>query len=292
MATYVGTDANNNADTSFFQHAVGLEGNDNLHDGYGLQTQTLEGNEGNDYLYFYVGTGSAFGSIYGGNGSDALWGVNGSDYIEGGSGNDYIDANWVSYTNADSDELYGGGGTDGIYGRGGDDFIYGGNGDDKGSFLAAGASTYSTNTLVSYTGGLYGGDGNDYIDGGNGNDDIYGGLGNDILHGDDGADTFFFDTALGPTNVDLIKDFEVGLDKMALSLTIFTGITGTAGSPLSNGQFFLGKSAHDHNDHIMYNEKNGKLFYDDDGQGGDSKVLIARLDKHLDLHASDFVLVT
>ena len=54
--------------------------------------------------------------------------------------------------------------------------------------------------------------------------------------------------------------------------------------------FFIGKKAHDGNDTIIYNAKNGKLFYDD-GQGGHAKVQFALLDKHLDLHNSDFIVV-
>ena len=120
---------------------------------------------------------------------------------------------------------------------------------------------------------------------------LAGGLGNDILEGGSGADTFLFDVALGINNIDTVKDFDPGVDKIALSLTIFTGVGGVAGGSLSNGQFRLGNSAHDRNDHILYNAKNGKLLYDPDGKNGERKVQIAVLDKHLDLHASDFTLV-
>ena len=135
---------------------------------------------------------------------------------------------------------------------------------------------------------LTGGDGNDALYGGSGDDQIHGQLGNDILVGGQGADTFFFDTALdGANNVDTILDFEVGVDKIALLPSIF----GAIGTSLSKGEFFLGNKAHDKNDHIIYNEKNGKLFYDDDGKGGDAKVQIATLDKHLDLTHHDFQLI-
>ena len=110
MTTYIGTDLNDRKDVTGDQHAAGLEGNDNLDDGYNGPGETLEGNSDNDYLFFY---NSAAGSIYGGNDNDALLGASGSDYLEGGSSNDYLDGNYVSETNADNDELYGGGGTDG-----------------------------------------------------------------------------------------------------------------------------------------------------------------------------------
>ena len=134
---------------------------------------------------------------------------------------------------------------------------------------------------------MNGGDGNDTMSGGDGNDLIHGGLGNDTLSGDDGADTFFFDTALSATNVDTILDFEHKVDDIALSQAIFTAI----GTTLSKGEFFIGSKAHDGNDHIIYNAKNGKLFYDDDGKGGDAKVLFAVLDDHLHLKVHDFLMV-
>ncbi len=116
--------------------------------------------------------------------------------------------------------------------------------------------------------------------------------GNDILRGDDGADTFFFDTALDPaTNVDTILGFEHKIDTIALSLTIFTGISGAAGDTLSKAQFYAGKKAHDKSDRIIYNEKNGKLFSDDNGNHKGHKELIAILDKHLHISHGDFDLV-
>ena len=44
-----------------------------------------------------------------------------------------------------------------------------------------------------------------------------------------------------------------------LSQAIFTGSHITDGT-LSRGEFLNGKKAHDGNDTIIYNEKNGKLF--------------------------------
>ena len=102
-----------------------------------------------------------------------------------------------------------------------------------------------------------------------------------------GADTFFFDTALGATNVDHILDFEHKVDHIALSQAIFTAV----GTSLSKGEFFIGKNAHDGNDHIIYNKKNGQLFYDHDGKGGDAKTLVAVLDNHSKLDFHDFLVV-
>ena len=95
------------------------------------------------------------------------------------------------------------------------------------------------------------------------------------------------DAALSATNVDTILDFEHKVDDIALSQAIFTAI----GTTLSKGEFFIGSKAHDGNDHIIYNAKNGKLFYDDDGKGGDAKIQFALLDDHLKLNHNDFIMV-
>ena len=90
---------------------------------------------------------------------------------------------------------------------------------------------------------INGGAGNDNIDGGSGNDKIHGQLGNDILRGGDGADQFFFDTALGAANIDFVRDFERGVDKIVLSQATFTSSHITDGT-LSRGEFYIGKKAH------------------------------------------------
>jgi Ca2+-binding RTX toxin-like protein len=60
---------------------------------------------------------------------------------------------------------------------------------------------------------LLGGAGNDRIDGRGGDDVIDGGAGNDILAGGAGADTFVFKE--GDAGVDVIIDFQVGIDTLA-----------------------------------------------------------------------------
>ena len=52
---------------------------------------------------------------------------------------------------------------------------------------------------------------------------------------------------------------------------------------MSKGEFFIGSKAHDGDEHIIYNAKNGRLFFDDDGKGRDAKVPFAVLDDHLHL---------
>jgi hypothetical protein len=93
---------------------------------------------------------------------------------------------------------------------------------------------------------------------------------------------------MATNNIKHIRDFDIGTDKFGLSPALFPEIGGN----LSNGEFLVGKQAHDRNDHLIYNADNGRLFYDVDGKGGDAKELIAVLHKHLDLHASDFLVVS
>ncbi len=136
---------------------------------------------------------------------------------------------------------------------------------------------------------LKGGSGDDVLNGGTAKDILSGGAGNDKLKGAAGNDTFLFDTALnGATNVDLIVRFIHGHDTIGLEHSIFSVIPL---GHLSAGAFHIGRHANDASDHIIYNQAQGKLFYDDDGNGPDGKTLFAVIDNHTTLSASDFVIV-
>ena len=160
-----------------------------------------------------------------------------------------------------------------IYGINGDDTligesdghtqIYGGEGGDRLAYT--GASTAK----------LYGEDGDDQLDGG---------ANNDLLSGGDGADLFAFVTILGADNVDRIVDFEPGVDHIAVTETSMPAV----GTKISKGEFREGSSAKDKSDHILYDAKHGKLFYDEDGKGGAGKVLFATIQKNLDIDHHDF----
>lgn len=136
---------------------------------------------------------------------------------------------------------------------------------------------------------LIGGAGNDSIDGGSGNDTIYGGLGKDTLIGGSGSDRFVFDTALGSTNVDVIKSFSKTSDKIWLESDIFTALGGS----VDNGEFRRNTSgnAQDANDFIIYESDTGKLFYDADANGAGAKVQIATLDKNLTITFANFEII-
>ncbi len=258
----------------------------------------VEGGRAGDYLFVAAAGNDGFASIYGGQGADLAFGGQIADSIYGGGDDDLLMGGLFNLlpaggraTHAEpsgNDVLDGGAGNDAIYGFDGADAIFGGDGHDAMIVITVANAPFLGGGTRTILAGLYGGDGNDFIDGGRGNDDISGGGNADILNGGDGTDRFHFDATLDKiNNVDTILDFAVGVDKIALSQTIFAAI----GPKLSNGEFYLGGRAHDGSDRIVYKESKGKLFYDEDGQGGDPKVLFALLDKHLDLHASDFVMV-
>ena len=60
---------------------------------------------------------------------------------------------------------------------------------------------------------------------------------------------------------------------------------------MDKAEFFVGSKPHDKSDRIIYNAKNGDLFFDHDGKGGDAKVLFAVLDDHLHLKVGDFLMI-
>lgn len=125
---------------------------------------------------------------------------------------------------------------------------------------------------------LSGVQGADTIRGGDGGDLINGGLGRDFLFGDDGKDSFVFDTALAG-NFDHFGDFRPADDSIRLEDTAFQWTGQTLGT-LKQSEFkVIGNGqAVDANDHILYNQNTGSVFYDVDGAGGQSAVLFAIAD--------------
>lgn len=133
--------------------------------------------------------------------------------------------------------------------------------------------------------------GNDRLDGGRGDDSLNGGAGNDMLRGDVGRDTFVFNAALnGKTNVDVITDFSVTDDTIALDHHIFKGL---APGILSGAAFEdIGSGAPGPGHRILYDGGKGDLYFDRDGSGNAHEaVKFAHLDNHAHLVAADFLVV-
>lgn len=122
---------------------------------------------------------------------------------------------------------------------------------------------------------LIGGIGNDILNGGIGNDRLFGGIGNDRMTGGLGNDTFYFDARLVSGNRDIITDFNVGNDRIALENAIFTRVGSLGG--LKADAFALGARATEADDRIIYNKATGALFYDADGVGGRAQIQFATL---------------
>lgn len=128
---------------------------------------------------------------------------------------------------------------------------------------------------------IRGGVGSDTLNGAAGNDTLHGGEGRDQLIGGSGADTFVFDTAVMKTTADSILDFSIAEgDRIYLSHKIFSGL---GLGQLSANAFALGTEAQDQDDRIIYDQANGRLFYDLDGTGGATRdirpVLFATLNE-------------
>lgn len=160
--------------------------------------------------------GTAFqDTIVGSDANHALHGGDGNDWIAGGAGNDRINGG------DGNDVLHGGDSKDILRGQDGSDRLFGGAGDDR---LEGGGSGFNIldggdgNDRMfggNGDGELFGGAGNDRMDGQQGDDLLNGGAGNDVLTGGSGADTFLF--AFEDEGVDVITDFEFGVDKLAFA---------------------------------------------------------------------------
>lgn len=122
-------------------------------------------------------------------GNDKIFGGRADNIINGFSGNDKL------FGRGGDDLIRGGNGNDVVNGGSGDDRLFGGSGDDR----------------------VIGGNGDDRLNGNRGDDLIVGGRGDDIMRGGLGDDTFRFNPNRPGEGDDIIRDFELGSDKIQLS---------------------------------------------------------------------------
>ncbi|MBC7986192.1 MAG: hypothetical protein H7X93_05910 [Sphingomonadaceae bacterium] len=249
-------------------------------------------------------------SIAGLDGNDALSGLGSLDTLDGGAGSD-------SLSGGDGrDRLFGGAGFDTLDGGADADTLDGGGGNDWADYSSAAApvradlQTPSTNAgdafgdsyvLIENLRGslasdllfgdkkanqLEGAGGDDALNGRKGDDTLAGGAGKDTLTGSTGADRFDL-ASLSAADADRIADFAGGEDQIGLDSDAF----GLPEGALAANQFVVGTAAQDGNDRLIYNDVNGKLFFDVDGTGGTALVLIATLRGAPALGAADFIVI-
>ncbi|MDO5686640.1 MAG: Ig-like domain-containing protein [Neisseria sp.] len=272
--------------------------------GYGTQIETAIGSAHADTL-----TGNKADNIlYGGAGNDILNDDLGNDRLDGGAG---------------ADQMSGGRGHDTYFVNDIGDQVR--ESLNQGSDTVYSSISYTLgenlenlrlygNGAINGTGNdadnlLYGNHLNNVLNGGGGRDVLNGGGGKDTLTGGAGDDLFVFDGALRGDNIDVITDFSGG-DKIVLSDLVFAGIRGT-GSKIADGftnllqdsgnqftfsantlqaaQFASGKTATSADSRILYDQADGTLWYDRDGNGAATPIQFATLSNHAELSAASFI---
>jgi Ca2+-binding RTX toxin-like protein len=242
----------------------------------GLEVEELHASTANDASL--VLAGNEFAQILTGNGgANLLNGAGGADFMSGGTGSDtyFVDdagdvvEEMISF-------LY----TDVVY-------------TSVSYALTASASVEWLSTIANYDTvaiNLTGSSQGQYLLGNQGANVLDGKGGADVLVGYGGADSFVFSTAFGggTGNIDVIFDYQPGVDRILLDDAIFAGIGGPGA--LAAGVFTT-NTAGDANDRIIYNTSTGQLFYDNDGSGSHTPVHFATVQGAPVLTASDFQVI-
>ncbi|HEX8064042.1 MAG TPA: calcium-binding protein [Allosphingosinicella sp.] len=218
------------------------------------------------------------------------------------TGNDLRNFIWATQGDNVIDGLEGG---DVMIGYGGNDLYFVDNSSDL-VVEEAGRGTDTVATYISYTldanvenlqaaniGAsdpltLFGNEQANFIWGTQGNNLLAGRGGVDHLYGYAGADQFLFNTAAGDANFDYLDDFQAGTDRILLDNSVFTGL---ADGALPASAFVTGTAALDADDRIIFNPANGGIFYDADGSGAISALLIAVIPVGQSLTAADFLVI-
>jgi Ca2+-binding RTX toxin-like protein len=118
---------------------------------------------------------------------------------------------------------------------------------------------------------------------------LFGGGGNDILTGGAGSDLFVFNSALDAVNnIDALPDFQAGIDQFVLDHAVFVGLPAGV---LAAAAFAVGTAAADAGDRIVYDQANGLLFFDPDGNGSATAVHFANVQAGVPLTNTDFIVV-
>lgn len=272
----------------------------------------IEGNDANNVLNGRAGDDTLLGM--GGNdlfnmsnGGAASYG---SDFIDGGDGTDTIDFgnNALSPVVVDFDAGFMTGGGSGGAGAATVFNVENANG---GRFNDHLQGNDAPNNFYGHAGNdtLVGEGGNDTLRGADGDDWLYGGFqfatsgaptGNDLLIGSFGRDHFVFNDAPNPAlggaaaTADVIQDFRSGTDELVFDDNVFPTI-GPAGDYVAHDPRFFAApgavSGHDATDRVVYNTTTGALYYDPDGNGDAPAQIIAVLQGHPGIAATDVTVV-
>ncbi|MCW5586304.1 MAG: M10 family metallopeptidase C-terminal domain-containing protein [Chromatiales bacterium] len=287
-STYFGDDNNNSPLADDYYAMYGAAGNDVLGSSHGGNVY-VEAGLGHDLVFILGALGVA--TFYGGDGNDFMVGRILNDSLYGGADNDLLIGGSVASAISGmpivqntseatgNDMLDGGPGTDACYGFDGNDTILGGEGNDSGSI----SLIYYGDPFLARA-GLFGGDGNDYIDGGRGNDWIDGGHGRDTLVGGIGRDTFDFNSVQDSRGSlrDTIVDFRHA-EHDRIDLSTIDAKTGSGNQAFT---FVGGAGFHHHKGELRY--ASGMVSADTNGDGkADFQIKVLGAPA---LHASDFVL--
>jgi Ca2+-binding RTX toxin-like protein len=226
-------------------------------------------------------------TLIGNEGSNVLRSDGGGSIMMGGGGND------VYYVDSAADRIVDTGGADVVYAT--TSFTLAANSGIDQVYAVGEVAVLNGNAFDNV---LLGTLGKNALNGGGGNDKIYFKGGSDILTGGTGKDRFVFDTKMSKSNMDTIKDFKPGQDKIVLDNALFKSNKafysaikkGTPDKPLklSKSFFTIGSHAKDKNDYLVYNKKTGVLSYDKDGSGTGGDVEIAKFSNKASLSYKDF----
>jgi Ca2+-binding RTX toxin-like protein len=269
---------------------LGGAGSDTLYGGFGADS--INGGDGNDTLGaaaeinemgFAVGGGpqDAVDTLEGGLGNDTFLFARNGDILTDAGGIDMVisDVSWTLGAAFENLTLTGTSTTSGI----GNTLANLISGSDGNNFLQAGAGMDT----------VLGGAGNDTIGGNEQNDRVEGGLGNDTVSGGSGQDSFVF-REFGTTNADVLTDFASAWDGLQLDLAAFTAIGASGKFAAGDARFFSGAGAtsgHDATDRVVYDTSTGNLYYDADGSGAGAAQLVATLQTHPALAATDIAVI-
>lgn len=233
----------------------------------------------------------------GGYGDDVLYGLAGADTLIGGDGNDTYYVDNIKDVIVEEDQTDSAAGDEDLVHFTGSAYTLPANVEN----LIIDGKSKANATGNELNNKLFGNNAVNILSGLEGDDTFDSGAGNDTLTGGDGADIFMISSGIkGSKNVDTIKDFTAGEDKVYLSLDIFQKIASVAN--FSNGDepvsiydadvFVSGPKikASAMSNYLLYDTSTGRVYYDADGSGKGSADWFLTLVGKPELTADDFYL--